>query len=254
MTTKKKPPAKDSAIDWDALRDDVVSTLNNWESWAPKANESELISPVQFLAVITWALEALRGGEFSDGELSEVLRDWWGNLSSATAMRCANLGGSPAFRYVIPYNALTYLELPGSKVSRPDGWCMNTKNADAWLEAFGYSALCKAFFESCVNNESIFQADTGMTAKIVPIKAKPQTVEISVTAPKVLLKDQKSEWTGAALGAKKTEFVRDGKGKQVKRLAELVGLPEREISRRITNANPPSPWGALLVANSKKTK
>lgn len=134
---------------------DVVSALDDYQSWATEASATGRITPVQFLAVVLWALEALRDREFTEYELAVVLSAWWGKLVDATARRGATLGGRAASRYVVPLDALTFLELDQLKVSTLDGWCLNTNNVDSWLEALGYAAWCAAFFSSSNQTDTV---------------------------------------------------------------------------------------------------
>jgi hypothetical protein len=128
---------------------DVVSALDDYQSWVTVASDTGRISPVQFLAVVLWATAALQGRELSESEVSEVVAKWWQRLVDATAMRAATLGGSGPFRHLCPFDTLTFLEFDQKKVSNPQGWCMFSDDVDEWLCRNEVGAWCAGFFDAC---------------------------------------------------------------------------------------------------------
>lgn len=128
---------------------DILQTLCDYKDWSKAASDSGLVTPIQFLAIVLWALESLKGSAFTEKEQAVVLAAWWEKLINATARRCATLGGMASFRHVVPFDALTLLELTDNKASTLDGWCMDLSGVDEWLVSLGCGAWCNYFLVSC---------------------------------------------------------------------------------------------------------
>jgi hypothetical protein len=127
---------------------DVVSALDDYQSWATEASATGRITPVQFLAVVLWAVSTLEGRDLSESEVNGVISKWWERLVKATVKRGATLGGHGPYRLLYPFDVLTLLELDQCKVSTTQGWWIRIDDADEWLCGNGAGAWCADFFSA----------------------------------------------------------------------------------------------------------
>jgi hypothetical protein len=134
---------------------DVVSTLDDYQSWANSASDAGRVTPVQFLAVVLWALSTLQGRDLSESEVNGVICKWWERLVDATVKRAATLGGYGPYRRLYPFDVLTHLELDQNKITTPQGWCIRTDDADEWLSSNGAGAWCAAFLSSSNQSDTV---------------------------------------------------------------------------------------------------
>lgn len=211
----------------------ILQTLCDYKEWSKSASDSGRITPIQFLAIVLWALESLKGSVFTEKERAVVLATWRGKLIDATARRCATLGGMASFRNIVPFDTLTLLELADNRASTLDGWCMDLSDVDEWLESLGCGAWCNQFFVSCGWRDA----------------AGVQAIE-----PAQLV-DKESELL-ALLDA----YEKRGK-KTLKQFAPEHGLNEKNAQKRLIAArklrrsrtqSAPNPFASLQVVNGKK--
>jgi hypothetical protein len=175
-----------------ALYGEVISALEHYQSWASGASSSGSVSPVQFLAVVLWAVGHSKQVEQSEAEERTVVAEWWVKLSKATALRVAQLGGHGPFRLVYPLDAVTRLEREESQVTSPHGWCMAVANADEWLEYLGHSAWCSRFFEACGLSGKVVELEVSKGEPVGPASVKHKTFSDLVQFRKDY---PKSDWT-----------------------------------------------------------
>lgn len=188
---------------------EVVSTLDDYQSWANSASDAGRVTSVQFLAVVLWAVSTSQGRDLSESEVNGVISKWWERLVEATVKRAATLGGHGPYRRLYPFDVLTLLEVDQNKVSAPQGWCMRIEDADDWLCSNGAGAWCAAFFDSC-----------GLRGRVVDSDAPAIAVE----------------WTGEKLAAQLAIFKVAGHRDFAKRTWELAGVGERD-GRRLVEAS-----------------
>ncbi len=132
----------------DSLRASAVAALESHETWSRSASDQEMLSPVQFLAIVLWMLSP-QGSDMSEAQEGQIVRVWGLKLADATAKRCATLRGGGAFRDVVPFDPVTLLELEVLRVSSLDGWILSVGNVDAWIQSLGHAAICNDFFVAC---------------------------------------------------------------------------------------------------------
>lgn len=54
----------------------VVAVLDDWRAWAKDAAYSRLLTPLQFLAVVVWVLQARKGDELTEEETRLAVAHW----------------------------------------------------------------------------------------------------------------------------------------------------------------------------------
>lgn len=184
---------------------DVVSALDDYQSWATAASDSGRVTPVQFLAVVLWAISAKQGRNLNESEVAVLVSKWWQRLVDATVKRVATLGGSGPLRHLYPYDSLTLLEFEQNKVTAPQGWCLRIDDADDWLSSNGAGTWCASFFEAC--------GSRGLAG----------------SAPAIAI-----EWTGEKLAAQVALYKAQGYRDYTKRTSQLASISERDVRRLVS--------------------
>jgi hypothetical protein len=126
----------------------VNRTLEAWEEWSPRAKESQVLTPFQFLAIALWwasnrAEEMSR--EFDRTDEEKIVTKWAEKLIDATALRG---GFSGSFRVIQAHDEVTRLPIEENKATGLHGWILSTEDAGQWLESMGIGDFCGAFFAS----------------------------------------------------------------------------------------------------------